>query len=195
MNADKLRELALEVTFEDFRTRLLKVRQTNDGATATLICWHKKVGDGAYAVRVPIVPVDWVTFNDRTANGYRKARVNIPAKVRDDLMIKRKVERLGRYSVMERAYKTRWAEYRAERIAEGAKGEDIPDEIAPDNEGYVFECYWSTRAGKSWRPDNRPFWEGGDVELDGEQVQIKAQNAEYYNAHSALKCMNEKGLL
>lgn len=195
MTREQLRLMAMEVTLEEFKTRLLKVRQTNDGATATIVCWHKKAGDGAYAVKVPIVPVDWIKFNDRTRDGYRKARVNIPPKVRDDLIMKGKVERIGRYSLMEEAYKARWSEYRAERIAEGATGDDVPAEEAPENDGYVFECYWTQRTGQKWRPDNRPFWEGGDVTLDGEEIQIKAQDAEYFNAHSALKCMNDKGLL
>lgn len=50
------------------------------------------------------------------------------------------------------------------------------------NKGEMFEKVITEKlAGKVWEKDSVPFWQAGDIELNGEQVQIKLDGAELTN--------------
>lgn len=50
------------------------------------------------------------------------------------------------------------------------------------NKGEVFEkIITETLTGKTWKKDSVPFWKAGDIELNGEQIQIKLNEAELTN--------------
>lgn len=50
------------------------------------------------------------------------------------------------------------------------------------NKGEVFEkIITETLTGKTWKKDSTPFWMAGDIELNGEQIQIKLNEAELTN--------------
>ncbi len=50
------------------------------------------------------------------------------------------------------------------------------------NRGEIFEkIITETLTGKTWKKDSTPFWKAGDIELNGEQIQIKLSEAELTN--------------
>lgn len=50
------------------------------------------------------------------------------------------------------------------------------------NKGEVFEKLMvEALTGKTWHKDSTPFWQAGDLELDGWQVQVKFEEAEVTN--------------
>ena len=50
------------------------------------------------------------------------------------------------------------------------------------NKGERFERLVTERyTGKKWEKDSVPFWQAGDIELNGEQIQIKFEGAELTN--------------
>ena len=50
------------------------------------------------------------------------------------------------------------------------------------NKGEVFEkIITESLTGKTWKKDSTPFWMAGDIELNGEQIQIKLNEAELTN--------------
>jgi len=50
------------------------------------------------------------------------------------------------------------------------------------NKGERFEkIITETLTGKEWQKDSIPFWQAGDIELNGEQIQIKYDDAELTN--------------
>lgn len=50
------------------------------------------------------------------------------------------------------------------------------------NKGENFERIITERlTGKEWHKDSVPFWKAGDIELNGEQIQIKLSEAELTN--------------
>lgn len=50
------------------------------------------------------------------------------------------------------------------------------------NKGEVFEkIITETLTGKTWQKDSTPFWVAGDIELNGEQIQVKLNEAELTN--------------
>lgn len=50
------------------------------------------------------------------------------------------------------------------------------------NKGENFEkAVTELLAGERWEKDSKPFWECGDVQLGGEEVQVKLDNAELTN--------------
>ena len=50
------------------------------------------------------------------------------------------------------------------------------------NKGENFERIITERlTGKTWKKDSTPFWKAGDIELNGEQIQIKLNEAELTN--------------
>lgn len=50
------------------------------------------------------------------------------------------------------------------------------------NKGEVFEkIITETLTGKIWKKDSIPFWKAGDIELNGEQIQVKLNEAELTN--------------
>ena len=56
------------------------------------------------------------------------------------------------------------------------------------NKGEHFERIITERvAGKKWVKDSTPFWISGDVEINGEQYQIKFDNAELTNEKALAK--------
>ena len=62
------------------------------------------------------------------------------------------------------------------------------------NKGFAFERLVSEYYGIEYRgQDNVGFWVGGDLEVDGEQIQIKFQNAQIV-AENTLKKLQKKGL-
>jgi len=46
------------------------------------------------------------------------------------------------------------------------------------NKGQMLQKLIMERAGQTWRPDNKPFWEGGDVVIDGVDYQVKFDGAQ-----------------
>ena len=50
------------------------------------------------------------------------------------------------------------------------------------NKGERFErIITETLTGKEWHKDSVPFWKAGDIELNGEQIQVKLNEAELTN--------------
>ena len=49
------------------------------------------------------------------------------------------------------------------------------------NNGEKFERYITELNGQKWIKDNVPFWQSGDIEINGKQVQIKFDGAEITN--------------
>ena len=50
------------------------------------------------------------------------------------------------------------------------------------NRGERFErIITETLTGKTWQKDSVPFWKAGDIELNGEQIQVKLSEAELTN--------------
>lgn len=45
------------------------------------------------------------------------------------------------------------------------------------NKGEMFEKIVTEYYHKEWKKDNIPFYESGDINIDGEEVQIKLENA------------------
>lgn len=49
------------------------------------------------------------------------------------------------------------------------------------NRGQLFEKLVTEYYGQKWEPDKVPFWEGGDLEVDGIAYQIKFNKATFTN--------------
>lgn len=92
--------------------------------------------------------------------GYAKIRVRLDTKAK--LMLKNRAICLGKAEMM-----------------------DYDDNY---NKGEHFERLITERlTGSTWNKDSRPFWEAGDIELNGEQVQVKLDNAELTNERTLTK--------
>lgn len=92
--------------------------------------------------------------------GYAKIRVRLDTKAK--LMLKNRAICLGKAEIM-----------------------DYDDNY---NKGEHFERLIAERlTGNAWNKDSRPFWEDGDIELNGEQVQVKLDNAELTNERTLTK--------
>lgn len=57
------------------------------------------------------------------------------------------------------------------------------------NAGEKFERYITEQNGKVWVKDSVPFWQAGDIEINGEQVQIKFDGAEITNEKTLAKVL------
>lgn len=92
--------------------------------------------------------------------GYAKIRVRLDSKAK--LMLKNRAICLGKAEMM-----------------------DYNDSY---NKGEHFERLITEQlTGNAWSKDSRPFWEAGDIELNGEQVQVKLDNAELTNERTLTK--------
>lgn len=49
------------------------------------------------------------------------------------------------------------------------------------NRGEVFEQMIYEQAGQSWHKESTPFWQAGDIVIDGISYQIKLENATFTN--------------
>lgn len=57
----------------------------------------------------------------------------------------------------------------------------------PGNAGEQWEHYIFRRHGRAWHRDKTPYWVAGDIEINGEQVQVKFHNATLTNAATVEK--------
>ena len=49
------------------------------------------------------------------------------------------------------------------------------------NRGEIFEKMVSEKFGIEWEKDRLPFWEGGDLEINGKAYQVKFEKATFTN--------------
>lgn len=85
------------------------------------------------------------------------------------------------------------ADVQRKLIAEG-KAVELCDAAMLDgaNAGDLFEkVVFETFTGKTWKKDRTAFYEAGDMELDGEQIQIKLNTATLTN-ETVIKHMLKK---
>ena len=54
------------------------------------------------------------------------------------------------------------------------------------NKGQMLEKIVTERAGQVWKPNNKPFWEGGDVVIDGVDYQVKFEEATLATEHAVI---------
>lgn len=114
------------------------------------------------------VPADWIGIT-RTSDGTEyKARVK-PALSK--IAVAREthdVSVLGWVDEITAEFRAHWA-----RI--------YPDEVCAKNAGWVAEyaVYRAFGRASEWRRDNVPFFEGGDIEVEGVKIQIKTYGAEF----------------
>lgn len=59
------------------------------------------------------------------------------------------------------------------------KAEMNKGESKPLNDGHVFEKFLTMEAGQTWKRDQVPFWQDGDLTTGGRKYQIKMENAEF----------------
>lgn len=55
------------------------------------------------------------------------------------------------------------------------------------NKGEIFEKIVTEYFGQTWQKDTVPFWVQGDIEVDGQQVQIKLDSATLMNTKQVSK--------
>ena len=55
------------------------------------------------------------------------------------------------------------------------------------NKGEIFEKLVTEYFGQTWEKDNVPFWVQGDIEVNGEQIQIKLDSATLMNTKQIAK--------
>lgn len=55
------------------------------------------------------------------------------------------------------------------------------------NNGEKFERYITELNGQKWSKDSVPFWQAGDIEINGLQVQIKFDGAEITNEKTLMR--------
>ena len=55
------------------------------------------------------------------------------------------------------------------------------------NKGEIFEKLVTEHFGQTWEKDNVPFWVQGDIEVNGEQIQIKLDSATLMNTKQIAK--------
>lgn len=63
------------------------------------------------------------------------------------------------------------------------------------NKGEHFEHFiMESLTGEKWFKDSVPYWEAGDIRLNGEEIQIKFDGAELTNEGTAATALEEMGL-
>lgn len=87
----------------------------------------------------------------KSHGGALKIRVSFPKLLKEKLVVTGKAVKVGTMNAMDYADKY--------------------------NKGEHFEHLVHELNGKTWVKDNVPFYEAGDIELDGKQVQIKLDGA------------------
>ena len=109
-----------------------------------------KYKEDAFLANVKTIPESWLKL-DRMSNshgGQISLRMQVGTTMAHKLVMTGKV-----------AFLCKWAEI---------------EQLTPKNRGDKVEQYITERiARKVWKPDRSRWWEAGDVELNGEQVQIK----------------------
>ena len=60
------------------------------------------------------------------------------------------------------------------------------------NKGEIFEKIVTEYFGQEWKKDTIPFWEQGDINVDGKEIQIKFDGATLMNTKQVKKL--KKGL-
>ena len=67
-------------------------------------------------------------------------------------------------------------------------GAELLDTNDKYNKGERFErIITELLTGESWKKDNVPFWKAGDIQLNGEEIQIKLDQAELTNERTLAK--------
>lgn len=134
--------------------RLLKVYEDTTAAVWTLLVFQ--LAGRAYAARLNAITADMVTL-DRESSQNGGA-----TKLRFKLSNRQKVALI---------------EAGAEEVG------NIADILSlQKNKGNAVEC-WATRRymGIEWSKDNIPYYMQGDVQINGEEVQVKFENASLTN--------------
>ena len=75
----------------------------------------------------------------------------------------------------------KWAKIRLAQKATNCGKISVMEYAGKYNVGEKFERYVTELNGKVWTKDNVPFWQAGDIEINGKQVQIKFDGAEITN--------------
>lgn len=127
--------------------------EARDAADAYILGFVRK--GMLYAIRVNRIPEDAIKLNisskDKHGNTMQTLRLKL-SNALQDLLIAQGATLLG--------------------------GEELVAKEAKMNSGEKFEkliIEWLT--GKRWKKDSTPYWLAGDVKVNGEQLQIKFNNA------------------
>jgi len=97
--------------------------------------------------------------------GYAKVRIRINAAQRDELLASDRIIAVGSTQLME-----------GEQYNRGERFEKLITELLTT---------------EHWVKDNRPFWACGDIQLNGEEIQIKFDGAELTNEKTLGKRLAE----
>ena len=134
--------------------RLLKIYEDTTAAAWTLLVFQ--LAGRAYAARLNAITADMVALDrESSQNGHA-------TKLRFRLSNRQKVALI---------------EAGAEEVG------DIADILAlQKNKGNAVEC-WATRRymGEEWSKDSIPYYVQGDIRVNGEEVQVKYENASLTN--------------
>ena len=109
-----------------------------------------KYKDDAFLANVTTIPESWLKLDRMSSShgGHVSLRMQVGATMAYKLVMTGKVSFLCKWSEIEK--------------------------LAPRNVGDKVEQYVTERiARKAWKADRSRWWEAGDVEIDGEQVQVK----------------------
>ena len=150
---------------EALRRELLKVYEETTAAVRTLLVFQ--LCGRAYAAWLTAIDADMVTLDrESTANGgWTKLKFHLT-----------------------NAQKVALIEAGAEEV--GA----IADILAlQKNKGNAVEC-WATRRymGTEWSKDSIPYYMQGDIQVNGEEVQVKFENASLTNVNVMQKALEWK---
>lgn len=172
------------MTNQEFKTWGIEQRERYEVSDFVEFCFQ--IGELCYAVTLRSVPERWVKIERAAASkgGALKARIRPSAAEKRALMAQATCRVLGTREMLANAYDAAYQSYVTR------KGER---KATPKNDGWMYECAVTERAGQTWEPDQVPFWKAPDLTVNGIGYQIKGDCSEYFNEKNLRKCIEEMG--
>lgn len=182
----------MKFTKEWFESEGVAIRERCEAADMVKFCWT--MDKLVYAVTMKHIPRSWVKIERAATSkgGKLKARIRPNTREKAALLDLPTCEVLGTLEALENAYREAYMAYDRKMCALDSKRK--PKTKAPKNNGWMFECAVTERAGQVWEPDSVPFWEAPDVLDNGIGYQVKGDEAEYFTEQNLEGCMAAMGL-